>query len=313
MVCCAVHGDAEVRISVVIPTYNAEAYMDSLLSVLEKQSMPIDEIIVIDSASSDNTIGIAKKYKNVKIMEIKRPEFNHGTTRHKAFLESKGDIVCFLTQDALPKNETYIENLTKPFNENPKIACVYGRQIAKENANVTEKLSKEFNYSNKSFIRSKADIETFGIKAFFTTNVCSAYRRSSYLQVGGFKDVIVSEDMEISYRFLIENFNVFYEANAVVFHSHDYTFSTQFKRHFDISVFLKNHPQCDLGTIGEGMKSTTFALKKLLIQVKFLTIIYFLVECVIKLTGNIIGKYYRIFPNTVARKMSGQKNWWETE
>ena len=304
-------GDAEVRISVVIPTCNAEAYMDSLLSVLERQSMPIDEIIVIDSASSDNTIGIAKKYKNVKIMEIKRSEFNHGTTRHKAFLESKGDIVCFLTQDALPQNEAYIENLTKPFNENPKIACVYGRQVAKNDASETERLSREFNYPKESSVRSKNDIKKLGIKAFFLSNCCSAYRRNAYLEVGGFENgIIVNDDMEIAYRFLIKDFYVSYEANAVVFHSHDYTLSSQFKRYFDISVFLKNHHQCDLGTRFEGIKCAKFVLKKLLKRAKFLTIIYFVAECVAKLLGNIIGKYYRILPNTVARKMSGQKNWW---
>jgi len=299
-----------VKISVIIPTCNAACYLNPLLSVLERQTKPIDEIIIIDSESKDDTVEIAKGHKNVRIIEIKQKDFNHGATRHKAFLESDGDIVCFLTQDALPQNEAYIANLTKPFSENSKIACVYGRQVAREDASITEKLSKEFNYPNESFTRSKTDIEKYGIKTFFTTNVCSAYRRSGYLQVGGFKDVIVSEDMEITYRFLIEDFDIFYEASAVVLHSHAYTFFTLFKRYFDIAVFLKNHPQCDLGTKSEGVKNIKFALKRLLKQAKFLTIIYFIAECTVKLAGNIIGKHYNIFPKAIVKKMSGQKNWW---
>jgi len=285
--------------------------MDCLLSVLERQSVPIDEIIVIDSASNDNTVDIAKKHKNVKIIEIKREQFNHGATRHNAFLESIGDIVCFLTQDALPLNEFYIENLVKPFSENPNIACVYGRQVARENACQTEKLLKEFNYPDKSFIRSKKDIEKFGIKAFFTTNVCSAYRRDCYLQVGGFKKVIVSEDMEIAYRFLMADFEIFYASNAVILHSHDYTLVSHFKRHFDISVFLKEHKQCDLGTVVEGIRSVIFCILNLLRRVKFLTVIYFILNSIAKLAGSIVGKSYRIFPKNLIKSMSGQKTWWE--
>ena len=299
------------RISLVIPTCNAEAYMDSLLSVLETQSKPVDEIIVVDSASDDSTVEIAKKRKNVKIMEIKRSEFNHGTTRHKAFLESGGDIVCFLTQDALPKNEFYIENLIKPFDENPKIACVWGRQVAEKNASMVERLSREYNYKNESFVRSKSDIEIYGIKTIFTSNCCSAYRRTAYMQVDGFRENIVSEDMEIAYRFLIAGFEIAYQSEAMVFHSHNYSLLQNFRRHFDIAVFLKDHPCCDLDTMNEGKRFAGFAFKKLLKQARFLTMLHLIAQCIAKLAGNIMGRHYRIFPKCVVKRMSAQKNWWE--
>jgi rhamnosyltransferase len=175
--------------------------MDGLLSVLETQSKPLDEIIVIDSASNDKTMEIANKHKNVKIMEIKREEFNHGSTRHKAFMESAGDIVCFLTQDALPQNEFYIENLTRPIREDSKVAMAGGRQVARKDARKSEKYVRLFNYPEASKIWDKGNVEELGIKAFFLSDSCSAYSRSAYMDIGGFeKNILTNEDMEIAAR-----------------------------------------------------------------------------------------------------------------
>ena len=51
------------KVSVIIPTLNAEKFIESLLkNLIEFQTLKSDEIIVIDSSSQDRTVEIAKSY-----------------------------------------------------------------------------------------------------------------------------------------------------------------------------------------------------------------------------------------------------------
>ena len=87
-------------ISVIIPTLNAEHDIEGLLTVLGRQSIQPIETLVVDSASEDRTIELIQKHKGVRLLQIDRQDFNHGGTRDLALRESRGDFVCFLTQDA---------------------------------------------------------------------------------------------------------------------------------------------------------------------------------------------------------------------
>jgi rhamnosyltransferase len=306
-------GGVGVRISVIIPTYNAEAYIDCLLSVLERQSAAIDEIIVIDSASSDNTVAIVREHGK-KIVEINRAEFNHGTTRDRAFLESTGDIVCFLTQDALPANEFYIENLTKPIREDSQIAMVGGRQIARNDAGRIEKYVRLFNYKETSRVWDRRDIDGLGIKAFFISDSCSAYSRSAYFSVGGFeKNILTNEDMEIAAKFLEAGYKLAYQADAEVYHSHSYTLFEQFRRNFDVGAFLSMHSKYFSGSRieSEGMKMLRDVFGRLVKEMHFAEAFYCIINFFARFLGNFTGLRYKAFPLPLVKGMSGQRAWWE--
>ncbi|WEV42223.1 glycosyltransferase family 2 protein [Bifidobacterium sp. ESL0682] len=138
-------------VSLVIPTLNASQSISELIGALNRQSLPLDEVLVIDSSSEDNTADLAEKC-GARVVVIPRSEFNHGGTRHKAFLMTKTDYVLFMTQDALPANEHYVENLLEPFSDG-KIAMVSGRQLPRADARAFEKLVRAFNYPSDSFVR----------------------------------------------------------------------------------------------------------------------------------------------------------------
>lgn len=67
----------------------------------------------------------------VKFIQINDGEFDHGGTRNRAAKEASGDILIFMTQDALPENKLFIEELIKPLGKN-NIVASYGRQIARK-------------------------------------------------------------------------------------------------------------------------------------------------------------------------------------
>lgn len=280
----------DISISVVIPTLNAANRLPVLLEAISEQTVGPVELIVVDSSSEDGTAELAECF-GAKVKSISRSSFNHGLTRHEAFLESNGDIVCFLTDDAVPTSNRYLEELIAPFQDS-KVALVSGRQLPKADARRFEQLVREFNYPSESSVRTAADIPELGIKAFFASDVCSAYRRSAYFECGGFGKCSTNEDMLMAARFINTGYKVAYAADAQVFHSHNLTPRQQYRRNKAVGYFLATHKAelCDVEETGEGVRLAKTVAAKLIAERKLLELFTFGVDCVARLAGNRAGK-----------------------
>lgn len=279
-------------ISIIIPTLNAEHEIEALLIALDRQSIQPNEILVVDSASEDKTIELVQKHKRVRLLEIDRQDFNHGTTRDMALNESSGDFVCFLTQDAVPVSDDYLKRLVAPMVEDSNIALVSGKQLPKANARRFEQLVRDFNYPDTPSVRSKGDLKKFGIKTFFASDTCSAYRRSAYLECGGFDHVNTNEDMLMAAKFIASGMKVAYEPRAEVYHSHNLTPSQQFARNRAVGFFLETHADdlMQASEIGEGGRLVKAVSSQLLREGNLVEFIAFGVDCCARLLGNRAGR-----------------------
>lgn len=283
-----------IKISLIIPTLNAAEYMPGLIDILGRQNRKSDEIIVIDSESEDATVRMAEQ-AGFRTLKVKRSEFDHGGTRNYAVAMSKGDIVMFLSQDALPSDEHYVENMLRGF-ENEDVVMISARQLPRKDAKPDEVLVRKFNYPAESFVRSEADIPKLGIKAYFFSDVCSAYRRDFFEDIGGFESpLLTNEDMLMAARALKAGYKIGYCATAQVYHSHNYTFKQQYKRNFDVAVFMetyKDEIKCD-GTTGEGIRMVLFIEKQLLKQFKIWAAVHCIFDSAAKFLGNRAGRKWK--------------------
>lgn len=279
-------------ISVIIPTLNAEHDIEGLLTVLGRQSIQPIETLVVDSASEDRTIELIQKHKGVRLLQIDRQDFNHGGTRDLALRESRGDFVCFLTQDALPVSDDYLELLVAPMVDDSEIALVSGRQLPKADARRFELLVRGFNYPDSSSVRSKRDLKKYGIKTFFASDTCSAYRRTAYLECGGFEHVNTNEDMLMAAKFIASGMKVAYEPRAEVYHSHNLTPSQQFARNRAVGFFLESHADdlMHISETGEGGRLVKSVSLQLLREGNFGEFVAFGVDCCARLLGNRAGR-----------------------
>lgn len=281
-------------VSVIIPTLNAERCINELLCSIEEQDYYVDEIIVVDSQSRDDTVEICKRHKNVKVVSILRSEFDHGKTRDMAFRLSKGEYVLFLTQDALLYDKYYITNILKPFKDD-MVAAVSGRQLAREDATSIETLIREFNYPDEDNIRSKKDVPLLGVKTFFLSDVCSAYRRDIYEKIGGFEYPLrTNEDMFYAAEAINHGYKIAYASKAKVIHSHNFSLKQQYNRNFNIGMELEKHKEILSGVSAdsEGTKMVKYVSLKLLKKAKFISFVHFGLDCCARLLGNRAGKRY---------------------
>ena len=302
-----------VRITAIIPTLNGGETFRRLLAQLAVQTKPIDELLVIDSSSDDNTVSIARDY-GAKVISVARADFDHGSTRTQAANAGSGDYLLFFTQDAIPENNMLVQLLLAPLLHDENVALSYGRQLPNPDASLFATALRLFNYPDKSEIRSFADKAQKGLKTAFVSNSCALYRRKSLAEAGFFDDgLIFGEDTCMAGKLLAAGCKIAYVAEAVVFHSHNYSLAEEFHRSFDIGVLhhtqswlLKTYGKAE----GEGIKYILFELACILKKRKFQLIPIFFCRNLAKFSGYKLGTKYYALPRWFAEKLSMNKTWW---
>ncbi len=230
--------------------------------MLAKQSLHDMGILIIDSGSSDEWRAMADKI-NAEVVSISPAQFNHGKTREMgARRHDEADVYVFLTQDAVPADEHTIERLVAVFDDDT-VGCAYGRQLPYDGASIFARMAREFNYGEKSYIRSFSDKSKYGIKTAFLSDSFAAYRRAALDDVGGFPRTNFAEDMYVAAKMLMNGWRVAYVADARVYHSHDYSLAEEFHRYVENGKFHKQNEwiQREFGKAeGEGKK---FVMKEI--------------------------------------------------
>ena len=280
------------KVSVIVPTLNAERWITQQLDMLLSQTVEV-EILVIDSGSTDRTVSIVSSHgERVRLLQISRDNFDHGGTRDYALRQSTGDYVLFFTQDAVPTDHYCIEKLLSAFSS-PDIAAVFGRQIAHPDAPEYEKLTRQFNYPDQPRIWREADIPCYGVKSYFFSNVCSAYRRDAYLAVGGFDTPIISnEDMMMAAKLLQAGYALAYTPDAAVYHSHRYTLTEELRRNARIGRVMAQYRDrlTQANTDAEGWRMLRFVGGELARRKLCGELVTFYAHAAVRLAGNRIGK-----------------------
>lgn len=295
-------------VSVVIPTYNASWYLDAQLKAIRAQTVKDLDILVIDSSSSDGTVDIAKQHA-IQTAVIQKEEFDHGGTRTLAGkTRSVGDILVYLTQDALPCDDRAIETLIQPLLAEQNCGAAFGRQIPHQNATPFAQHLRLFNYPAQSYIRTYADRTAFGIKAAFCSNSFAAYRRDALEEVGWFtENLILAEDIHVCARMLMKGYKLRYVADAAVYHSHNYTVTQEFKRYFDLGVFFEKERWLldEFGRPeGEGIRFVRSEISYLRSHGFLHLLPVSLMRAAAKLMGYKLGHYYRHLPQAVRKRAS---------
>ena len=115
------------HISVVVPTFNAGAQITALLDAMRAQRpAPPDEIVAIDSGSTDDTRQRVLDGGG-RFVELGEP-FNHGLARDAGIAASVGDLVFVTVQDALPAAPDCLARFARHFDD-PRVAGVSSRQV----------------------------------------------------------------------------------------------------------------------------------------------------------------------------------------
>ncbi len=300
-------------ISVIIPTRNGASTLGALFAMLVRQSVPLLEVLVVDSSSEDASVTIAKE-NGAQVTVINAADFDHGGTRAMIARRAKGKILVFLTQDAVPVDEDAVAKLIEPLSEEKKVAVSYGRQLPAADATPFAAHLRFFNYPPDSRVRALADREHLGLKTAFVSNSFAAYLKNPLEEVGFFKsDLVFGEDTSCVGSLLLRGWKIAYVAEAAVYHSHNYSWLQEFRRSFDIGV-LHATEKWLIDSFGraEGhgvdyLRSEFEYLKKLR---RWGLLPSYVIRNGLKFLGYQLGRNFTIVPESLLAHLSMNKQWW---
>ena len=300
-------------IDVIIPTYHPGQEFAALLDRLEKQSIPVRKILIMNTEEKFWNAEWEKKYSCLEVHHLKKEEFDHGGTRKKAAEMSEAEIMVFMTQDALPADTKLIENLAQALEAAPDIGAAYARQLPNPACSYVEKYTRSFNYPEDASVKSKEDLPVYGIKTFFCSNVCAAYKREIYGSLGGFpRRTIFNEDMIYAGTLIQNGYRIAYAADARVIHSHNYSCMQQFRRNFDLGVSQAEYPEVFgmASSEGEGVRLVKKTFFHLLKNGKIWMIPGFIAQSACKYAGYLAGKNFRKLPRRMILFCTMSRDYW---
>ena len=301
-------------VDVIIPSYHPGKEFAALIKRLEKQSVPIHRIIVMNTEESMWNKEWEKLSDAMEVHHLTKEEFDHGGTRARAAELSDSDVMVFMTQDAMPADRELLAELLKALDQEENIAAAYARQLPNAECSFVERYTRAFNYPDTSLVKTKADLDKYGIKTFFCSNVCAAYKKDIYEKQGGFvRRTIFNEDMIYAGGLIQAGYGIAYAAEAKVIHSHNYNCMQQFHRNFDLGVSQAEHPEIFEGvpSEGEGMRLVKKTLSHLVRSEKIWLIPGFVMQCAGKYAGYLAGKNFRRLPKKCVLWCTMSPNYWK--
>ncbi|MBS6396877.1 MAG: glycosyltransferase [Clostridiales bacterium] len=298
---------------VLIPVYRPGKQLKMLLDKLCTQSSPVNRIILMNTEESCFPGGLTEEYENVEVHHLSKAEFDHGGTRDRGMRLASADVVICMTQDALPADAHLVEELLKPFADQ-RVWAAYARQLPADDCREVEKYTRSFNYPEESRIKGAEDLPELGIKTFFCSNVCAAWRKDKYLELGGFVTrTIFNEDMIYAGKLIRHGGRIAYCAEAKVVHSHNYSAVQQFHRNFDLAVSQTMHPEIFGGirSESEGIRLVKRSMAYCLRIRKPWLILQVVTQSAGKLLGYKLGQRYEKLPRKLILWCTMNRTFWQ--
>ncbi|MFC2154072.1 glycosyltransferase [Candidatus Altiarchaeota archaeon] len=210
-----------VKASIVIRSKDEEKFLGRTLEKVFEQTYKDFEVILVDSGSTDKTLSIASSH-DVDIEKMPPEEFTFGRALNIGAKKSKGEFIVYLTAHAIPVDKNWLQNLLNGFiNEN--VAAVYGGQIPRKDCDPIERKDTLDAYGTESRIQTKNP---------FFSNSNSAIKNNVWAKNQFNEDIEISEDYEWANRILSQGYQIRYQADAIVTHSHNYPLRQVYHRFY---------------------------------------------------------------------------------
>ncbi len=199
------------RISVIIPAYNSRKFIKLCLDALSESTYKSFEIIVIDDASTDNTVKIASEMGST-VLKL-NSQSGPAVARNYGAEHAKGEILLFIDSDVLVKRDT-LERIATTFSENPDIAALFGSydDTPSESDFLSQYRNLLHHYVHQ---KSNADARTFWAG-------CGAVRKDVFLELNGFDHKRFAEpsieDIELGYRMRENGYKIKLDKDLQVTH-----------------------------------------------------------------------------------------------
>jgi O-antigen biosynthesis protein len=211
---------------VVIPVKDGGPLLERALAAVRAQGDV--ELLVLDSGSRDRSLEVARA-AGAHVIEIPPEEFGHGRTRNVGAERSSGDLICFLTQDAVPE-AGWLAAYRAAFELDERIGAAFGPHLPYEGT--SPMIARELTEFFAGFSPDGGPVLYRRGDLTFLSNVNACYSRECWEEIR-FPELDYSEDQAFGRAMLEQGWVKVFHPGAAVLHAHDYGPVEFMKRYFD--------------------------------------------------------------------------------
>jgi rhamnosyltransferase len=197
------------NVSIIVRTKNEERWIAHCLSMLYQQDYTDFEVILVDNASTDHTLEIAKRYPLAALINIDK--FIPGKALNDGIRASSGKFIVCLSAHCVPKNKDWLSTLLRNFKDDEKLAGVYGRQLPLSFTDDTDKRDLLIVFGQDRRVQ---------YKDYFFHNANSMLRREMWDKFPFDEEVTNIEDRVWGKAVTMAGYHIVYDPDAAVFHHH---------------------------------------------------------------------------------------------
>ena len=212
------------KVSIIIPVYNASKTIKETLSAIIEQNgnLPETEIIAVDDGSTDDTFSILSEFQNIRVLH--QENAGPASARNFGAKAAGGDILVFTDSDTVPHSD-WLERLVEPFKEPTIVASAGTYSVANYENHLAELIQREIELRHAGY----GEFIQFG----GTYNL--AVRANLFREIGGFDESYrraSGEDNDLCYRILRRGHLIRYVSAARVAHYHPEKLGKYLKEQF---------------------------------------------------------------------------------
>lgn len=201
------------RTSIVVRALNEEAHLSRLFAGLRRQRQVADEVILVDSGSTDDTVAIAES-NGARIVRIEPEEFSFGRALNRGCEYASGEILVFVSAHTYPLDDRWLEQMTAAFAA-PEVGLVYGRQTGDARSRFSERMLL------RQLFPPESDPDQ---DSPFCNNANCAVRAEAWRSLPYDESLTGLEDLDWAKRASANGWRIAYEADAAIAHIHAETF-----------------------------------------------------------------------------------------
>jgi GT2 family glycosyltransferase len=275
-------------ISVLLVAWNNKTHLQHCFSALSKQTLRDFEIILVDNASTDNSVAELHPLRSDLHLLVEQLSSNIGfaVANNIGAHLAQGERLAFLNVDAFPEPD-WLEKLLKAAEENPEYSFFSSRQIQANAPAWLDGAGDAYHISGLAWRHgyNRPSVE-FGHEPKEVFSACAAaalIRREEFLQMGGFDEDYFSyfEDVDLGFRLRLQGGKCLYVPAAIVHH----VGSASTGKRSDFSVYYGYRNM--IWTFIKNMPSPLFWI---LLPLHIVTVLFFIVYLTLRGQGKTIGR-----------------------
>jgi rhamnosyltransferase len=233
--------EMSIPISVVMRSYNDAALLPRTLAALDAQEGVEIDLIVMESASTDNSVALFEQHGFAEMHHIAPGAYTSSLVLNRGVFLAQHELVAFVNSDAVLTDPRSLRRLVDALMDDEQVAGVFGRQVVRPDADVMTRLDYFTAFEHR---------EWMGNMESSMSLVVSMLRKSVWQEIPFDERLTYAEDAVWTQAVQQAGYRTQYVKDAVAEHSHDYTWKERYRRSYGdaaaMAVMLNKKPASNL-------------------------------------------------------------------